>query len=96
MKIPGDLQPIQQTQEASPPSSVVGKTAAVPLSPAGQAGDQAHLSTAANIVSQSVSQSDVRTDKVASVQAAIAGGSYHVESSQIAGKLIDHMLGGGQ
>jgi flagellar biosynthesis anti-sigma factor FlgM len=95
MKIQGDLQPIQQTQEISPPSNVAGK-AATAHSPAVQAGDQAHLSAAANIVSQSVGQSDVRTDKVVSVQAAIASGSYHVESSQIASKLIDHMLGGGQ
>jgi len=95
MKIEGDLQLIQQTQEVSQPSKVPDRTATA-HTPDVPSGDQAHLSAAANIVSQSVGQSDVRTDKVASVQAAIASGGYQVESSQLAGKLIDHMLGGGQ
>lgn len=37
--------------------------------------------------------SDVRHEKVAAVQAALASGTYKVPSSDVAQSLIDHMLG---
>jgi negative regulator of flagellin synthesis FlgM len=100
MNIPGNLQPVRQTLESYPASAVTENTASQPVladqaTTTASATDQTHLSTAANIVSQSASQTDVRTDKVASVQAAIGGGTYQVNASQVAGKLIDHMLGNG-
>ena len=55
--------------------------------------DEAHLSSAAKMVTQTGSLPDVRAEKVASVQAALAAGTYNVSSSEVAGKLIDHMLG---
>jgi negative regulator of flagellin synthesis FlgM len=95
MNIPGDLQRTQPAletyQTSAPDKAIVVQPAAT-----GQVSDQTHLSAAANIVSQSVSQTDVRTDKVAAVQSALASGNYNVDSSQVASKLIDHMLGGGQ
>lgn len=98
MNIPGDLQRSQPTletyQTSSPADTHAEKPLAVSSAATEQAGDQTHLSAAANVVSQSIGQTDVRTDKVAAVQAAIAGGNYHVESSQVASKLIDHLLGG--
>lgn len=55
--------------------------------------DQAHLSGAAALASQASSVSDVRQEKVAAVQAAIANGTYNVPQSDVAQSLMDHMLG---
>jgi negative regulator of flagellin synthesis FlgM len=100
MNIQGDLQSIPQTLETyqtSQTSTAAEKTSATDqASTPAPSVDQTHLSAAGNIVSQSVSQMDVRTDKVASVQAAIGNGSYYVDASQVAGKLIEHMLGEGK
>lgn len=61
----------------------------------GLAGDHATLSSAGAEVSQASSGSDVRMQKVAAVQAALAAGTYSVPASAVAGKLIDSMLSGG-
>ncbi|MGP8269773.1 MAG: flagellar biosynthesis anti-sigma factor FlgM [Terracidiphilus sp.] len=58
------------------------------------ASDRATLSNAGSEVSQSASESDVRTDKVASVQAALAAGTYHVPASAVASKVVGAMLNG--
>lgn len=52
------------------------------------------VSTTAGALAQITGQSDVRTEKVAQLQAAIASGTYNVSSSDVADKLIDSMLGG--
>ena len=59
---------------------------------AGLAGDRATLSNAGSEVSQAAAGSDVRTDKVAAVRAALAAGTYNVPASAVAGKVIDAML----
>ena len=46
------------------------------------------LSSAAGLVSQALEGSDVRSEKVAALQQAIAGGSYNVSSSDVADKVI--------
>jgi negative regulator of flagellin synthesis FlgM len=61
----------------------------------GFAGDHATFSNAASEVSQSLSEPGVRMDKVASVQAALAAGTYNVPASAVAGKMVDAMLGTG-
>jgi len=58
--------------------------------------DRATLSNAASEISQGASADGVRTDKVAAVQAALAAGTYAVPASDVAGKVIDSMLAGGQ
>jgi negative regulator of flagellin synthesis FlgM len=58
--------------------------------------DQATFSSAANEVWQSASGDDVRTDKVAAVQAALAAGTYNVSAAAVASKVVDSMLAGGQ
>ena len=58
--------------------------------------DQATFSSAGNAVSQSWSDSGVRMDKVASIQAALAAGTYNVSASAIASKMVDSMLGSAQ
>ena len=56
--------------------------------------DRATLSSAASEVSQAASDEGVRTDKVASVQAALAAGTYNVPASAVASRMVDAMLSG--
>ena len=54
--------------------------------------DQAQLSTAASQVAQSAADSDVRLDKVASIQNALQAGTYSVPASAVAQKVIGSLL----
>ena len=56
-------------------------------------GDATRLSTASAAVVQAAAGSDVRTEKVAALQAAIANGTYNVSASDVADKLIGSLLG---
>jgi negative regulator of flagellin synthesis FlgM len=58
--------------------------------------DRATLSSVGSEVASTVTDSDVRTDKVAGIQAALAAGSYNVSASAVASKVVDSMLGGGE
>lgn len=55
-------------------------------------GDLASVSAAAGSLASS-DTSDVRMDKVAPIQAALAAGTYSVSASAVAGKLVSSMLG---
>lgn len=55
--------------------------------------DQATLSSAGSAVSTTLGDSSVRADKVASIQAALAAGTYNVPASALASKLVESMLG---
>jgi negative regulator of flagellin synthesis FlgM len=84
------------TAAAQPASQVTESTSASPQrkaasAPAKQA-DQTNLSSAGGMIAQALEGSDVRTDKVAALQKAIASGSYSVSSSDVAGKMIDSLL----
>jgi negative regulator of flagellin synthesis FlgM len=72
---------------AQPPKSSAS------TSGSGLGSDRATLSSAGSEVSQSVGDSGVRMDKVASIQAALAAGSYNVSPGAVASKLVDSMLG---
>jgi negative regulator of flagellin synthesis FlgM len=56
--------------------------------------DSATLSSAGSEVSLTASEPGVRADKVASIQAALAAGTYNVPPSAVASKMVDAMLGG--
>ena len=56
--------------------------------------DQATFSSAGNEVSQTAGDVGVRMDKVASVQAALAAGTYNVSAADVASKVVDSMLSG--
>lgn len=60
---------------------------------AGSSSDQATLSLAASAAAQAAPDSDVRMEKVAQVQKALAEGTYNVSSSDVANRMIDSMLG---
>jgi negative regulator of flagellin synthesis FlgM len=58
--------------------------------------DSATLSSAGSEVSLTASEPDVRMDKVAAIQAALAAGTYNVPASAVASKVVDAMLGSQQ
>jgi negative regulator of flagellin synthesis FlgM len=92
MNVNNSLQGLQQLFSSGPVTQP-GKTGAS-NSAAGKSGtDQATLSTAASMAAASAPDSDVRMEKVASIQQALASDTYHVPASEVAGRMIDHMMG---
>lgn len=91
MKIQGDLQGLQQISGLAEVSVSKKQPAETNTANASEQTVEAHLSDAAQLVSQAVALPDVRSDKIASVQAALAKGSYTVASSEVAARLMDHM-----
>ncbi len=59
----------------------------------GLGSDLATFSSAGSQVAQTSAEPDVRTDKVAGVQAALAEGTYQVPASAVASKVVDSMMG---
>ena len=55
--------------------------------------DHATLSSAASEMAQAAGNEDVRMEKVAAIQAALANGTYSVPASAVASKVVDSMLG---
>jgi flagellar biosynthesis anti-sigma factor FlgM len=60
--------------------------------PSALTSDSATLSSAGSQVASSASDSDVRLDKVAGIQAALASGKYSVPPSAVASKMVSSML----
>jgi negative regulator of flagellin synthesis FlgM len=54
--------------------------------------DEANLSSTGGLVALALESSDTRSAKVASLQQAIAAGSYSVSSSHVADKIIQSLL----
>ena len=57
-----------------------------------QPADQAQLSAAGTQAAQSPADSDVRLDKVAAIQNALAAGTYEVPASAVAEKVVSALL----
>lgn len=93
MNVRNDLQTIQPTSTDTQISPAERVSSASLEASAAAASDQAHLSSAASLASHTSSVSDVRAEKVQSIQAAIASGSYQVSSADVAQSLMGHMLG---
>jgi len=51
-----------------------------------------NLSMTAGMFSPVLSSKNIRTEKIAALQRAIAAGTYHVSSSDMAGELINALL----
>ncbi len=75
------------------PTNVPNQGGAV-VADAGRANhaDQTNLSSAGGMIAHALTGSDVRSEKVAALQQAIASGSYSVSSSDVAGKMIQSLL----
>jgi len=58
--------------------------------------DRATFSSAGSEASLAAVEPGVRTDKVASIQAALAAGTYNVQSSAVASRVVDAMLASAQ
>ena len=90
MKVQNDLSALSQimleTGVSAIKQSATQSTSAAPTKT-----DEAHLSTAANLISQALALPEIRSEKVASVQAALANGTYQVSSSDVAAKLIEQI-----
>jgi flagellar biosynthesis anti-sigma factor FlgM len=96
MNIRNDLQSIQPIAGENQVSAVEKPPSAASASPAAAGADYAQLSGAASLASHAASLPDIRAEKVQSVQAAIANGAYNVSSTDVAGSLMNHMLGSRQ
>lgn len=93
MNIRNDLQPIQPISGDAQISAAEKTPGSSSASSSAVGNDQTHLSFAASLISHAASLSDVRAEKVQSVQAAVAGGSYSVSATDVARSLMNHMLG---
>jgi negative regulator of flagellin synthesis FlgM len=62
-------------------------------SPSALTSDRATFSSAGSEVAQTAADSDIRLDKVAGIQSALAAGTYNVPASAVASKMVDAMLG---
>jgi negative regulator of flagellin synthesis FlgM len=93
MNVNNSLQGMQQLFSSREVAATSGKTARAETEPGKAGADQATLSAAASVAASSSPDSDVRMEKVAAVQAALASGTYNVPSSAVAGKMIDQMMG---
>jgi negative regulator of flagellin synthesis FlgM len=85
---------IDNPSQILPPAGLSGTAASSPLPRSQEKGlgnDQASVSVTAGQVAESASASDVRMDKVASVQNALQAGTYNVPASAVAEKIIGAM-----
>ncbi len=93
MNVQNNLQGLQQLFSSQEVPQTTGKTGASQAAEAKGSADQATLSSAASAASAVAPDSDVRMEKVAAIQQALANGTYNVPASIVAGKMMDHMLG---
>ncbi len=91
MNVQNDLQSLQQIAGGAAVSGVSKVVGSHASSGNAVANDETRLSTAGSLVSQAIALPDVNVEKIATVQAALADGSYQVSSASVADKLMDHM-----
>lgn len=87
-----NLPGIQGAAETSPVSGPQQKRAALP-DRANDIQDRTEVSTAASLAHQAMSMPDVRMDRVAAVQQALANGTYQVSPMDVADKIVRRMMG---
>lgn len=95
MDIRNSLDGLKSLLGVPPAATATTQTkASTPASPGALSSDRATLSSAGSEVASTAADSDVRTGKVADIQAALAAGSYNVAPAAVASKVVDAMLGG--
>lgn len=93
MNVNNNLQGLQQLFSSQEATRVSGKASGIDAQTEQVGGDKTTLSAAASVAAAAAPDSDVRMDKVTAVQQALASGTYNVAASEVAGKMIGHMLG---
>jgi negative regulator of flagellin synthesis FlgM len=97
MDIRNSLDGLRSLLGANPaPPPATGTKSGATTSGSGLGSDRATLSSAGSEVLLTAGEDGVRTDKVASVQAALAAGTYDVPVSAVASKMVDAMLSSGE
>jgi negative regulator of flagellin synthesis FlgM len=81
------------THAAESASASKQRGAVVPDAGRADRTDQTNLSSASGLIAQALQGSDTRSAKVAALQQVIASGTYSVSSSDVAGKMIQSLLG---
>ena len=81
---------VHQASTALKPSTAANSTVAA--NDASNKIDAASLSAAGTLLLQALRTPDVRTEKVAALQASIAAGTYNVSSADVANKLVETLL----
>jgi flagellar biosynthesis anti-sigma factor FlgM len=96
MKVSNEIENLPQVSQsqtvASAPSAKTGVQAQVNTQNESLNRDKAQLSVTASQAAQSSSTSDVRFDKVASIQNALQAGTYFVPASAVAERVISSLL----
>ena len=79
--------------QASPVSAVQAQQQTASSATANSIQDRTEVSTAASLAHQAMSVPDVRMEKVAAIQQALANGTYQVSPADVADKLVRQMMG---
>jgi negative regulator of flagellin synthesis FlgM len=95
MNVSNDLQGLQPLFPNQETGKARASQASAETQSTGSTTDQATLSTAASAAAQAAPDADVRMEKVAEVQQALAAGTYNVPASAVADKMISQMMGRG-
>lgn len=93
MDIRNSLDGLKSLLGVTPPTSNAAQSKpANAASPSALTSDRATLSSAGSEVAQTANDSDVRMEKVTSIQQLLASGNYNVPSSAVASKMVDAMF----
>jgi negative regulator of flagellin synthesis FlgM len=82
-----------RVSQASPVSAVQPQQQTASSANANNVQDRTEVSTAASLAHQAMSVPDVRMEKVAAIQQALANGTYQVSPTDVADKLVRQMMG---
>jgi negative regulator of flagellin synthesis FlgM len=88
-----NVQPLAGMSETSPVSPVQQTHSVSHSANEGTTQDHTEVSIAAKLATRAMSAPDVRMDKVAALQQALANGKYAVSADDVANKIVNHMLG---
>jgi flagellar biosynthesis anti-sigma factor FlgM len=97
--LPNDVSQAQiaSSKVATPPAAPARSSGASPgaagATTGSPASDQATISSASGLLATALNSSDVRTAKVAALQASINAGTYNVPASDVADKMLSSILG---